>query len=68
MAAWRDLDRFALSRRQTPAGTELRYPLDRDLVARLLELIDAEGSCCPGLAFDATVTLVVPGPSVDSSG
>ena len=64
MAAWRDLDRAALSRRQTTDGTEVRYPLDPGLAERLLELIAAEAECCPGLRFDATVTLVV---SVHSS-
>ena len=65
MAEWRELDRAALSRRQTPEGTEVRYPLEPALAERLLELIEAEAQCCPGLRFEATVTLVV---SVHSSG
>ncbi len=65
MAAWRDLDRAALSRTQTPEGTEVRYRLQPGLAERLLELIAAEAECCPGLRFDATVTLVV---SVHSPG
>ena len=68
MAAWNDLDRAALSRRQTPDGTEVRYRLEPGLAERLLELIAAEAQCCPGLRFDATVTLVVSEPSVQSSG
>ena len=65
MAEWRDLDKAALSRRQTPEGTEVRYRLEPGLAERLLELIAAEAECCPGLRFEATVTLVV---SVHSSG
>ena len=68
MAAWNDLDRAALSRRRTPEGTEVRYPLEPGLAERLLELIAAEADCCPGLRFEATVTLVVSEPSVQSSG
>ena len=68
MAAWKDLDRAALSRRQTPDGTEVRYRLEPRLAERLLELIAAEAQCCPGLRFEATVMLVVSEPSVQSSG
>ena len=59
LAAWHDLDRAALSRRETPDGTEVRYPLEPGLADRLLQLIAAEAECCPGLRFDATLTLVV---------
>ncbi len=68
MAAWHDLDRAALSRRRTPEGTEVRYRLEPGLAERLSELIQAEAQCCPGLRFEATVTLVVSEPSVQSSG
>ena len=68
LAAWHELDRTALSRRPTPEGTEVRYRLEPGLAERLLELIQAEAECCPGLRFDATVTLVVSRPSVESSG
>ena len=65
MVEWHDLDRAALSRRQTAEGTEVRYRLEPGLAERLLELIAAEAECCPGLRFDATLTLVV---SVHSPG
>ena len=64
-AEWHDLDRAALSRRQTAEGTEVRYRLEPGLAERLLELIAAEAECCPSLRFDATVALVV---SVHSAG
>ncbi len=63
LAAWADLDRAALSRRSTPAGVEVLYRLEPGVAERLLELIAAEGDCCPGLTFEAHVSL-----SVHSSG
>ncbi len=41
------------------------YRLEPGVAERLLALIEAEAECCPGLRFDATVTLLV---SVHSSG
>ncbi len=63
IAAWHELDGAALSRRTTPVGLEVRYRLEPGLAERLLELIAAEAECCPGLTFEATVSL-----SVHSSG
>ena len=59
IAEWRELDRAALSRRTTPDGLEVRYRLEPGLAERLLELIAAEGECCPDLIFEATVSLSV---------
>ena len=59
LATWGDLDRDALSRRTTPDGLEVRYRLAPGVAERLLELIAAEAECCPGLTFEATVSLSV---------
>ena len=59
IAEWRELDRAALSRRTTPEGLEVRYRLEPGLAERLLELIASEAECCPGLTFEATVSLSV---------
>jgi hypothetical protein len=59
LAEWQELDRAALSRRETSGVLEVRYRLEPGLAERLLELIAAEAECCPGLTFDATVTLSV---------
>ena len=62
LAAWSDLDAALLSRRDTATGMEAVYRLEPGLAERLLTLIEAEGDCCPGLRFEATVTVTVTGP------
>ena len=59
IAEWHELDRAALSRRTPPEGLEVRYRLEPGVAERLLELIAAEAECCPGLTFEATVSLSV---------
>ena len=46
----------------TPTGAEVRYRLEPALAEQLLDLIRAEAGCCPGLTFEATVTLAVSAP------
>ncbi len=59
LSEWGELDGAALSRRTTAEGVEVRYPLEPGLAERLLELIAAEAECCPGLRFEAVVTVSV---------
>ncbi len=68
LAAWDDLGHAAISRQDTPDGTEVHYRLEPGVVERLLELVDAEAECCPGLRFDVALRLVVSRPSLHSSG
>ena len=60
--AWDDLARAALARRRTATGAELRFPLERTVAERLVELIEAEAACCPGLVLDAAITLTISAP------
>ena len=62
MAAWGDLDHAAVARRVTESGAEVRYRLEPGLADRLLDLIQAESTCCPGLVFEATVTVAISAP------
>ncbi len=62
LAAWHDLDPAVLDRRRTPTGAAIHFRLETGVAERLLDLIGAEAACCPGVAFDATVTLTVDGP------
>ncbi len=68
LSAWGDLDHAAISRQDTPDGTEVHYRLEPGVAERLLELVDAEAECCPGLRFDVSLKLVVSRPSVHFSG
>ena len=63
MAEWRDLDPAAVARRATDRGAEVRYRLEPGLADRLLDLIRAESVCCPGLVFEATVTVAISAPT-----
>ncbi len=60
--AWDELGRAALARRRTATGAELRFPLERAVAERLVELIGAEAACCPGLRLDATITVTISAP------
>ena len=62
MAEWGDLDHAVISRHGTRDGAEVRYRLEPTVASRLLGLIQAEAACCPGLTFQATITLAISAP------
>jgi len=43
-------------RRELPNGLGLRFAADSSVIARVAELMDAEGQCCPFLELRLTVT------------
>ncbi len=59
LARWRALDTSVVSRRPTPAGFEVDYRFEPEVVAELTALLDAERECCPAGAFTAVIRLEV---------
>jgi arsenite methyltransferase len=59
---WRALSGAVLAAAPTRTGATLTYRLDQAVVEALLELIEAERRCCPDLAFEATLTVVIEAP------
>ena len=60
--AWRALSGAVIGAERTTTGAALRYRLDPAVAEALLELVEAERSCCPTLSFEATVTVRIDAP------
>lgn len=61
--AWQEATRNRSGIEQTPTGVTFSMPLSTGLTEKLTGLIEAEGSCCPSVTFDARVVLTVDGPA-----
>jgi arsenite methyltransferase len=59
---WDSLRSAWLGSEPTATGATLRYRVDPRVAQTLLELLEAEGRCCPTLSFDATVTVHIDAP------
>jgi SAM-dependent methyltransferase len=62
VAAWRDLQEALMAAEPTSTGALLRYRLDRSVADAILDLVEAEGRCCPTLSFETSVTVRVEAP------
>jgi arsenite methyltransferase len=62
MRKWGSLRSAWLGSERTAGGAIVRYRVDPGMAQTLLELIEAEGRCCPTLSFDATVTVRIEAP------
>ena len=62
MHKWGSLHRAWLGSERTATGAIVRYRLDQWVAQTLLELLEAEGRCCPTLSFEATVTVRIEAP------
>ncbi len=60
--AWESLRSARVDSERTATGAAVRYRLDEGVARTLVELVEAEGQCCPTLSFDATVTLRIDAP------
>lgn len=61
-ATWHSLDSALVGREPTDGGALLQYRLEPGVAATLIELVAAEGQCCPSVAFHATVTVRITAP------
>ncbi len=61
--AWESLRGAWLGSERTATGAVVRYRLEADAACTLVELIEAEGQCCPSVSFEATVTLRIDVPA-----
>ena len=59
---WGSLRSAWLGSERTASGAIVRYRLDPGVAQTLLDLLDAEGRCCPTLSFEATVTVRIEAP------
>lgn len=62
MDKWGSLHSAWLGSKRTATGATVRYRLDPWVASTRLELLEAEGRCCPTLSFEATVTVRVEAP------
>ena len=62
IGTWQSLGRAWLGSERTATGAVVRYRLDPGVADTLLELLEAEGRCCPSLSLEATVTLRIEAP------
>ena len=62
MQKWGSLRSAWLGSERTATGAIVRYRLDPWVAQSLLELLEAEGRCCPTLSFEATVTVRIEAP------
>ena len=62
MHKWGSLRSAWLGSERNLTGAIVRYRLDPWVAQTLLELLEAEGRCCPTLSFEATVTVRIEAP------
>jgi arsenite methyltransferase len=62
MHKWGSLRSAWLGSELTATGAIVRYRLDQWVAQTLLELLEAEGRCCPTLSLAATVTVRIDAP------
>ena len=61
-AVWHSLDDALVACEPTDVGALLQYRLEPEVARTLIELVAAEGQCCPSVAFEATVSVRITAP------
>jgi hypothetical protein len=62
-AAWHSLDAALVGHETSDDGALLQYRLDPEVMRSLIELLAAEGQCCPSVTFEATVSVRITAPA-----